>query len=81
METQKLTVSLSQDDLRFIEQFALEHNLTVTELIRRHFSQLRQQGARNISPKLQQITGTLPQELDTANLRYEYHEHLLDKHQ
>ena len=81
METQKLTVRLPQDDLRFIKQFALEHNLTVTELIRRHFSQLRQQEAKNISPKLQQITGILPQELDTANLKHEYHEYLLEKHQ
>lgn len=81
METQKLTVRLPQDDLNFIKQFALEHNLTVTELIRRHFSQLRQQKAKNVSPKLQQITGILPHELDKANLKHEYHEHLLEKHQ
>ncbi len=27
METQKLTVRLPQDDLQFIKQFALEHNV------------------------------------------------------
>lgn len=81
METQKLTVRLPQDDLRFIKQFAVDHNITVTELIRRHFSLLRKQEDEGVSSKLQQITGILPADLDTDNLKQEYHEYLLDKHQ
>ena len=37
--------------------------------------------SQHISPKLQQITGILPKDLDTTNLKQEYREHLLDKHQ
>lgn len=81
METQKLTVRLPQDDLRFIKQFAVDHNLTVTELIRRHFIRLRQQETDHISPKLQQITGILPQDLDLKDAKQDYYDHLLDKHQ
>lgn len=81
METQKLTVRLPQDDLRFIKQFAIDHNLTVTELIRRHFSRLRQQETPHISPKLQQITGILPKDLDPETVKQDYYDYLLDKHQ
>jgi hypothetical protein len=81
METQKLTVRLPQKDLQFIKRFAVEHNLTVTELIRRHFSQLRRQEDNDISPKLQQITGILPKNIETSDLKQEYHDYLLDKHQ
>ena len=81
METQKLTVRLPQDDLKFIKQFAIEHNTTVTELIRRHLSRLRQQEASSVPSKLQQITGILPKDLDTENLKQDYYEHLLEKHQ
>lgn len=81
METQKLTVRLPQDDLTFIKQFAVDHNLTVTELIRRHFIRLRQQEADHISPKLQQITGIFPQDIDIQDTKQDYYEYLLDKHQ
>jgi len=81
METQKLTVRLPQDDLLFIKQFAVEHNLTVTELIRRHLSHLRQQGQTTISPAIEKITGILPQEFKGSSARDDYHDYLLDKHQ
>ena len=81
METQKLTVRLPQDDLQFIKQFAVKHNLTVTELIRRHFSQLRQRENTDISPKLHRISGILPKNIDTSDTSEDYYDHLLDKHQ
>ena len=80
METQKLTVRLPQDDLQFIKQFALEHNVTVTELIRRYFSRLRQQAKPSIDPKLRKITGILPTHIDTSNARQNYADYLLEKH-
>lgn len=81
METQKLTVRLPQDDLQFIKQFALEHNVTVTELIRRYFSRLRQQAKPAIDPKLRKITGILPTYVDTSNARQNYADYPLEKHQ
>lgn len=81
METQKLTVRLPQDDLAFLKQFALDHKLTVTELIRRQLANLRQQSKAEISPLLQQITGILPQNIDAPKAREEYHDYLLGKHQ
>ena len=78
METQKLTVRLPQDDLLFIKQFAIDHNLTVTELIRRHLSHLRHQSQTTISPALDKISGILPQKITVSSARDDY---LLDKHQ
>jgi len=81
METQKLTVRLPQDDLKFLKQFAIDHKLTVTELIRRQLSHLRQQSKTEISPLLKQMTGILPKDINAAKASEEYHHYLLDKHQ
>lgn len=81
METQKLTVRLPQDDLKFLKQFAVDHNLTVTELIRRQLANLRQRNKTEVSPLLQQITGILPQNIDVSTAREDYHDYLLGKHQ
>ncbi len=77
-ETKKLTIRLPQDDLQFIKQFAHERNVTVTELVKRYFSHLRQQTDFDIDPSLQKITGVLPESLD---VREEYQSYLMDKHQ
>lgn len=81
METQKLTVRLPQDDLKFLKQFAVDHQLTVTELIRRQLASLRQQSKAEISPLLQQITGILPSSIEIPKASDEYHDYLLGKHQ
>lgn len=81
METQKLTVRLPQDDLQFIKQFASDHNVTVTELIRRYFAQLRQQAKPAIDPRLRKITGILPAHVDASKARQDYADYLLEKHQ
>ncbi|CAA6824098.1 MAG: Unknown protein [uncultured Thiotrichaceae bacterium] len=81
METRKLTVRLPQDDLKFLKQFAIDHKLTVTELIHRQLSHLRQQSKTEISPLLKQMTGILPKDINVAKASEEYHHYLLDKHQ
>ncbi len=41
---------------------------------------IKQFGVHRISPKLQQITGILPQSLGRQNVKQDYYDYLLDKH-
>ena len=34
----------------------------------------------HVSPKLHEVIGVLPQDLDTQAVKQDYYEHLLDKH-
>ena len=77
-ETKKLTVRLPQDDLTFIKQYAKKHNVTVTELVKRYFGQLRQSSDDAIDYRLQAITGLLPK---TVDAKQDYYDHLEKKHQ
>lgn len=70
-----------QDDLKFLKHFAVDHQLTVKELIRRQLASLRQQSRAEISPLLQQITGILPSNIETPKASDQYHDYFLGKHQ
>lgn len=78
LATKKLTVRLPQDDLQFIKRYAKKHNVTVTELVKRYFGQLRQSSDHSIDPRLLAITGLLPKK---AGDNQEYYDHLEKKHQ
>jgi hypothetical protein len=74
----KLTVRLPNENLGFLKRYAAEHGLTVTEVLDRYLTRLRE-GAegRAIHPEVERISGLVPTEVDAEAL---YHEHLLDKH-
>ena len=76
-ETKKLTIRLPQNDLQFIKQFASDNNVTVTELVKRYFSHLREKTEADIDPRLQTITGIFP---ELSNEKEEYADYLLKKH-
>jgi len=78
-ERRKLTVRLPKENLEFVERYAAEHQLTVTDVLDRYLTRLRE-GAegRRIHPEVEKISGLVPSEVDARAL---YHEHLLRKHE
>ena len=76
METVKLTVRLSKDDLDFAKQYAQAHRITVTELIDRYLRSLRG-GAGVIHPEVEEISGLIPA---TVDAKADYRAHALEKH-
>jgi hypothetical protein len=78
METAKLTVRLPKHDIEFAKRYARSHRITVTELIDRHFRQLRSHVPSAVHPEVEKISGLIPADVDAEA---EYHEHLAKKHQ
>ncbi len=78
METAKVTVRLPIEDIEFAKRYAQTHRITLTELIDRHFRQLRSQAESEIHPEVEKISGLVPQSVDA---KAEYHEHLMKRHQ
>lgn len=77
MSTAKLTVRLPKAHIEFAKRYAQAHQLTVTELIDRHFRQLRAEQEGEIHPEVEKISGIVGPDVEA---KAEYHEHLLNKH-
>lgn len=76
--TRKLTVRLDEENLDFIKRYAAEHGLTVTEMLDRYLSRLREGAvASPIHPDIEAVSGLVPADVDAKAL---HREHLLDKH-
>lgn len=74
----KLTVRLPRKDLDFVKRYAKEHGITVTEILSRYLTRLREGAEEHtIHPDIQEISGLVPPEVDATAL---YQEHLLRKH-
>jgi hypothetical protein len=74
----KLTVRLPEENVEFVKRYAVEHGLTVTDLLDRYLTRLRDsRGPRPIHPSVKKISGLVPAEVDAEAL---YHQHLMDKH-
>lgn len=74
----KLTVRLPREDLDFVKRYAKEHGVTVTDILNRYLSRLREGTERRaIHPDIERISGLVPSDVDVQAL---YHEHLLEKH-
>jgi hypothetical protein len=77
MQREKLTIRLPKQNLDFVKHYAAEHHLTVTEVIDRYLSRLRQQQYPMIHPDVESISGLVPSDIDA---KQDYHEHILQKH-
>lgn len=76
--TRKLTVRLAEKNLDFLKGYAAEHGLTVTEMLNRYLTRLREGDAsRAIHPEVEAISGLVPADIDADAL---HREHLLEKH-
>lgn len=74
----KLTVRLPRENLDFVKRYATEHGLTVTDVLNRFLTRLRE-GAegRQVHPDVERISGLVPPEVDAEAV---YRNHLLEKH-
>ncbi|MFP3939869.1 MAG: DUF6364 family protein [Thermoanaerobaculia bacterium] len=77
-ERTKLTVRLPRENLEFVKRYAADHDLTVTDVLNRYLTRLRE-GAegRPVHPSVERISGLVPPDVDARAL---YHDRLLDKH-
>jgi len=76
--TRKLTVRLAEKNLDFLKSYAAEHGLTVTEMLNRYLTRLREGStSRRIHPDVEAISGLVPADVDADAL---HREHLLEKH-
>jgi len=69
-------ISLPDSELNFLQAYARQQGLTVSELIASWARRL--QARRRLHPELAAISGILPAGLEVQE---EYYRHLLDKHQ
>ena len=74
----KLTVRLPDENLDYLKRYAADRGLTVTEVLDRFLTRLRE-GAeeRPVHPEVEKISGLVPPDVDARAL---YREHLLEKH-
>lgn len=76
MKITALTVQLPEDDAQFLEAYAKEHGVSITELFARYARRL-QNAPRAPHPKNLKFTGTVPANVDAHE---EHRQHLQDKH-
>ena len=77
MPTMTLTVDLPAEEAEFLKMYALQHGLTVAELVGRYVQRLKSSPQPVIHPEVAAITGLVPPTLEAED---EYHQNLLNKH-
>lgn len=78
MNSAKLTVRLPPDELEFAKHYAEGLGISLTALVHRYFSRLKQADEHPIPEAVAPIAGILPNTLDA---RSEYASHMESKHQ
>jgi hypothetical protein len=74
----KLTVRLPQENVQFVKQYAVEHGLTVTDVLDRFLTRLRESRLpRQLHPHVKKLSGLVPADVDAEAL---YHQHFIEKH-
>lgn len=71
-------ITLPESDLIFLQQYASQQGLTVSQLVSRWARQLQTRQNRQLHPSLETISGILLSEIDVADV---YHQAQLRKHQ
>lgn len=78
MPTAELTLQLPAEEVEFLKDYARQHDTTVAELVARYVERLKGARPKPLHPDIVSLTGLVPTDLD---VKAEYHQHLLDKHQ
>lgn len=74
----KLTVRLPEENVKFVKRYAAEHDATVTDVLNRFLTRLRQsRDPSKVHPEVAKISGLAPADVDAVAL---YHEGLIEKH-
>ncbi|MBS4029280.1 MAG: hypothetical protein KGZ58_11685 [Ignavibacteriales bacterium] len=77
MNSTELTLTLPTEEIAFAKQYALQHGMTVEELVDRFIKQL-QQSRGKIHSEVEKFSGIVPSNIDAEK---EYYEHLQKKQQ
>ena len=78
MPTAELTLQLPAEEVEFLKAYAKEQGTTAAELLATYVKRLRANGHKPLHPDIVNITGLMPADID---VKAEYRQHLLDKHQ
>ena len=74
----KLTVRLPEENVEFVKRYAREHGLTVTDVLDRYLTRLRESPwPSGVHPAVERISGLIPADVDAEAA---YHEHIVEKH-
>lgn len=78
MQTAKLTINLDKSEIDFLKKYAKKSGSTISEIIDQFVKNLKREAKPNIHPKIKEITGIIPPDIDA---KAEYAEYILKKHQ
>ena len=73
MNNAKLTIRLPSAELAFAKQYAREHGFTLTGLIHRYLSRLREFETEETPPEVSSIAGIIPNSADVVRDAYIAH--------
>jgi hypothetical protein len=76
-EKTKLTLRLNKRLIEQAKQYAMKHNISVSELVETFFLHLETVEESNHTPLVRQLTGILPEDID---IEQEYGRYLVDKY-
>ena len=64
MPTARLTVSLPSEEIEFLQKYAQQHCLTLTEIVARYLQRLKSGPEPSIHPEVAALAGLVPPEID-----------------
>jgi hypothetical protein len=76
-EKTKLTLRLNKRLIEQAKEYAMRHNVSVSELVETFFLHLEKSEKTGHTPAVRQLTGILPAEID---VELEYDRYLLEKY-
>jgi hypothetical protein len=77
MEIMPLTIELPKVDVLFLEEYAKQYQLSISEFIYSLIEQFRASGKYVLHPEIHEILGLLPEDLDAKEA---YARHIQEKH-
>ena len=77
MTAATLTIQLPLHEIEFAKEYALQHGITLDELLARYLQRLHSPTTDALPPSLVRFTGIIPENVD---VKKEYHEYQEQKH-
>lgn len=77
MNDARLTIRLPTEELKFAKDYASQHGITLTGLIRHYIENLEEKEHSDIPPEVETIAGTVPADVDA---QAEYYADMQEKH-
>lgn len=77
MQTMSLTIELPRMDALFLEEYAKQHQLSISGCIADLIEQVRAKEQYALHPEIYEILGIVPDDLDAKEI---YYQHIQEKH-